>query len=388
MEEVIQAKERARRELRDSEEQLKLAQTAGRIGSWQWNPAEGAYRWSEECYEIFGIDRGEKSFAAKWMASVNSADLPLLHAAMAESAERGEMELDYRYDHPVRGTRWIHTKAKAFGHDPSGTCWFGICHDVTDRKQIENVLRESRSLLESIVEERTKELRSISAELLRSQDEERRRIARELHDSFGQYLASMKINLDLISQKGLAREGSLPKLISDCLDIVEKCIVETRTLSHLLHPPLLEEAGFASAAQWFVEGFAKRSGIEAHLDVSPEFPRLPNETELALFRALQESLTNVHRYSGTSVVDVSIQADAEEAVLVVRDYGCGISPEVVSKFRNYGTGVGIGLSGMRERLKEVAGQLELSCDDSGTKICARVPLCPPNLKQAHSTNAA
>lgn len=391
MEQIIHAKERAERELRDSEAQLKLAQAAGRIGSWEWSPAEGTYRWSEECYEIFGIDPAERSFAAKWMAAVNPVDLPVLHTAMAQSAERGEMELDYRYEHPTRGTRWIYTKAKAFGRNQSAMRLFGICHDVTYRKQIENVLRESRSLLESLVEERTAELRKLSAELLHSQDEERRRIARELHDSFGQYLASMKINLDLLAQRIPAdaqEQGDLVKLVSDCLDIVAKCIVETRTLSHLLHPPLLEEAGFASAARWYVEGFAKRSRIDVHLDVSPEFPRFPDAAELALFRALQEGLTNVHRYSGASVVEVTLEADAEEAVLTVRDYGRGISPDIVSKFRDHGTGVGVGLSGMRERLKELGGQLELSCDGSGTRISARVPICPPVLKQSHSTNAA
>ena len=391
LESIIQAKEKAERELRDSEAQLKLAQSAGCIGTWEWSPAQGTYRWSQECYEIFGIDPRETSFAAKWMGALNPADLPLLHAAMAESAEHREMELDYRYEHPTLGTRWIHTKAKAFAQGSSAMRWFGICHDVTDRKQIENVLRESRSLLESLVEERTTELRKISAELLRSQDEERRRIARELHDSFGQYLASMKINLDLLAQRisaGDQEQGRTAKLVSDCLDVLGKCIIESRTLSHLLHPPLLEEAGLASAAGWYVEGFAKRSGIEVHLEVSPEFPRLPDGTELALFRALQESLTNVHRYSGTSVVDVTLSADAEEAVLIVRDYGCGISPDVLSKFREHGTGVGIGLSGMRERVKELAGHLDLSCDGGGTQISARVPLGPPNLKQAHSRTAA
>jgi signal transduction histidine kinase len=391
MEEIIYAKEKAERKLRDSEDQLKLAQAAGHVGSWEWNAADNTYGWSEECYEMFGIDPEEQSFAARWTAAVNHADLVLLHAAMAQSVDSGEMELDYRYEHPMRGTRWIHTKAKAFARDPSAIRWFGICQDVTDRKQIENVLRESRSLLESLVEERTAELHKLSAELLHSQDEERRRIARELHDSFGQYLASMKINLDVLAQRLPAtdqQKGDLARLVAECLEILSKCLVETRTLSHLLHPPLLEEAGFASAARWYVEGFAKRSGIEVNLDVGIEFPRLPDAAELALFRALQESLTNVHRYSGASAVDVTITADAEEAVLTVRDYGHGMSPDIVSKFRDHGTGVGVGLSGMRERLKELAGQLELSTGIGGTRISARVPLRASKLQKARAIDAA
>lgn len=245
-------------------------------------------------------------------------------------------------------------------------------------------------MLEVLVEQRTADLRRLSAELLQAQDDERRRLARELHDSFGQYLAVLKIDLDQLAGAGpfsdLERKHNAG-LLSECLETVEHCIVETRTLSHLLHPPLLDEAGFASAAQWYVEGFAKRSKIDVRLDLPNDLPRFPAAIELALFRALQESLTNVLRYSGSSVLDIKVAVDAEEVSLSVRDYGRGISGEILRKFRDHGSGVGIGLSGMRERMSELGGQLELSSDGQGTTVCARVPISKPTYL-ARSTHVA
>lgn len=277
-----------------------------------------------------------------------------------------------------------------FARANTGSRLFGIAHDITERKQVESILQQSQSTLEVLVEQRTAELRRLSAELLQAQDEERRRLARELHDSFGQYLAVLKINLDQLAGAGpfaeLARKHNA-ELLSECLETVAHCIAETRTMSHLLHPPLLDEAGFASAARWYVEGFSKRSKIDVRLELPDDLPRFPT-AELAFFRALQESLTNVHRYSGASAVDIKVAVDAEEVSLTVRDYGRGIPAETIQKFRDHGSGVGIGLSGMRERMKELGGCLELSSDGQGTTVCARVPISKPHTQLARSTNVA
>ena len=390
MESAIVAKDKAEREHRESEAQLKLAQAAGAIGSWQWNPDNESYQWSKECFEIFGIDPAESSFAAEWRRGIHSADLPIVLAAIADSRESGEFEVDYRYEHPSRGTRWIHARAKIFARN-SVNSLIGVCHDVTSRKEVEAVLRQSRSLLEVLIEERTSELQKLSSELLRSQDEERRRIARELHDSLGQYLASLKINLDLLTRADPTtgrQQRNRADLLSDSLDIVQQCISETRTLSYLLHPPLLDEAGFASAARCYLEGFAKRSNIKVNAEIPDTFPRLSSAVELVLFRALQESLTNVIRYSGSPVVDVIMKAGIEEALMTVRDYGCGIPPEVLRRFREHKTGVGVGLSGMRERLNDLGGQLELASDGHGTTVAVRIPLMLRRHNQARSTSAA
>lgn len=391
LEQTMAAKEAAEHELRDSESRLKLAQLVGHIGSWEWKPQGDRYTWSDECYDIFGIDPADATFVTKWMAALNPIDLAALKAEMTCCAENREFDFDYRYDHPFRSQRWIHTRARVFTSAAGDLTVSGIAHDVTERKQVEAFLQESQSMLEVVVEQRTADLRRLSAELLHSQDEERRRIARELHDSFGQYLAILKIDLDQLADLGFSDDlhrKHNEQLLSECLETVERCIVETRTMSHLLHPPLLDEAGFASAARWYIEGFSNRSKVKVRLDLPADFPRLASVIELGLFRALQESLTNIHRYSGASEVDICVATDAEEVSLTVRDNGRGIPAEIIRKFRDHGSGVGIGLSGMRERMSELGGRLELSADARGTVVCARVPLSKPASKVVASKNVA
>jgi signal transduction histidine kinase len=232
--------------------------------------------------------------------------------------------------------------------------------------------RQAHAEMESLVERRTSTLRQLSLRLLQTQDGERRRIARELHDGVGQYLASLKMNLDQLQR----REGSevRAELFSECLQAVERCITDTRTISYLLHPPLLDEIGFASAAQWYVDGFAQRSGIRTKLDLPPDLNRLAALVELTLFRILQESLTNVHRHSGSSAVEIQLTVDAQNVILAVTDFGKGIPVEALRKFRGNGTNMGVGLSGMRERLADLDGQLDIRSDASGTTVSATIPL--------------
>ncbi len=211
-------------------------------------------------------------------------------------------------------------------------------------------------------------LRGLSVRLLELQDQERRKFSRELHDSLGQYLVGVKMNLTMLA-------NSIPtnNLVSESMALLDEAMTETRTISHLLHPPLLDETGFASAARWYVEGFAKRSGIPTTLDLPEEMGRLPEPLELALFRVLQESLTNVHRHSKSPKADVSLRLFRNEIVLRVRDYGKGIPPEVLGRFRHHRTHGGVGLAGMRERIHELGGQLEMESNDDGTQIVVRMP---------------
>jgi PAS domain S-box-containing protein len=375
LEQVIASRKRAEQALGDSEARLRLAQRGGRVGSWEWDPSDGAYRWSDECYDIFGIQSAEKSTEA-WKSAIDPEDLSRVEKAMRCCLEGEECDFEYRYHHPGLGTRWIHASAKMFTSESRFLCMFGIVHDVTDRKHLEELRQQSHSVLESLVNQRTAELRKLSLTLLRSQDEEHRRIARELHDSFGQYLASLKINLDILGglEKHDGKQELKLQIIIECLNTVQLCIQETRTLSHLLHPPLLDEAGFVSAARWYVEEFSRRSAIETRFEVPPQFNRLSPALELALFRALQESLTNIHRYAGSSKVDISLVLDNGAVELRIQDYGCGIPAEKLQNFREHGSGVGVGLSGMRERLAELGGRLEIDSDARGTTICARAPV--------------
>jgi len=160
--------------------------------------------------------------------------------------------------------------------------------------------------------------------------------------------------------------------LRDARCLIDRCIADTRTLSHLLHPPLLDEAGFASAAKWFVEGFGQRSGIVTQLDLPEHIHRLPTRMETALFRILQEALTNVHRHSGSRAVQVRVALDNSRVILTVRDFGMGVPREVLDRFWKTGN-VGVGLAGIRERLKELGGALEIESNLDGTLLRATIP---------------
>jgi signal transduction histidine kinase len=169
--------------------------------------------------------------------------------------------------------------------------------------------------------------------------------------------------------------NSLPDnaLIGESLKLLDQALTETRTISHLLHPPLLDETGLGSAAKWYVEGFAKRSGIQTSLEIPDDFGRLPSSLELALFRVLQECLTNVHRHSKSTKADVSVQLTKNEVSLRVRDYGGGIPSDVLERFRHHRAHGGVGLAGMRERIHELGGNLEMESDSHGTQVRASLP---------------
>jgi PAS domain S-box-containing protein len=248
--------------------------------------------------------------------------------------------------------------------------------DVTEYRRMEGALRQSevrlrlaKDELESIVEERTAALQRLSAQLLSVQDSERRQIARELHDSLGQYLVGLKLNVEM-----LRRSPGREELWSQSETLMQRCISEIRTLSYLLHPPTMDEAGLVSATRWYVEGFGQRSGLKLTLDVPSDLARLPESVELALFRMLQETLTNVHRHSGASAADILMLQDADQFVLEVKDNGRGMRPETLSRFRATGAGMGVGLTSIRERVRELAGRLKLESNANGTLLRITIPI--------------
>jgi signal transduction histidine kinase len=210
--------------------------------------------------------------------------------------------------------------------------------------------------------------RRLSARLLQLQDDERRKFSRELHDSIGQHLAAAKMVLSRLA----ADKDSDPRC-SECLNLIDQAIKESRTISHLLHPPGLDEAGFSSAATWYSEGFANRSGLNLKINISELPRRLPREIEIALFRVLQESLTNIHKHSRSSSAEVSFEADREHATLRITDHGTGISKEVLTRFQTLGTS-GVGLAGMRERIRELGGKFEVQSSPTGTTVQVVVPV--------------
>jgi signal transduction histidine kinase len=215
--------------------------------------------------------------------------------------------------------------------------------------------------------------RLMSARILELQDSERRRIARELHDSVGQFLAGLKINLN---QLETANGSEAPKLISETIVLTDYAIQEVRTISHLLHPPLLEELGFLSAARWYVDEYGKRSQVKVSLSIDEPIERLPRDVEIALFRVLQETLTNVYRHAAARAVAVRIMCRNGNVHLSVSDDGKGIPEDVLAKFRG-GAAPGIGLAGMRERLAEFGGQINVESSSAGSVIEAIIPTDAP-----------
>jgi signal transduction histidine kinase len=231
--------------------------------------------------------------------------------------------------------------------------------ELTARRKAELIARDSEE-----------SMRRLTARLLHLQDEERRKFSRELHDSLGQYLAGVKMNLDMFFSNNQPPD----RLLTEAMNLLEQSISETRTISHLLHPPLLDEAGFTSAAKWYIDGFAQRSGIEVKADLPDSADRVPRPIELGLFRVLQESLTNIHRHSGSAKAEIALKILPGKVLLTVEDFGRGLPQELLAAFRSNGTNSGVGLAGMRERMRELGGQLNIRSTPTGTLVSATMPL--------------
>jgi len=268
----------------------------------------------------------------------------------------------------------------------------GSTRDITERKRAEAALRRSQEslrelaeTLESQVQARTRELetrnndvllqsdqlRELSIRLMTTQDEERRRLAREMHDSAGQIVAALSMNLSQIAGKIEDAGSELREPVEEALTLARELDQELRTTSYLLHPPLLDELGLRAALAWYVEGLQQRAAIQIDLSVA-EFDRLPNDLELTIFRVVQECLTNIHRHSGSKTAHIHIALDRAGFLIEVRDFGQGISAQKLTTIRHRGAGVG--LRGMRERLRPYAGDVRIdSTEGHGTTITITVP---------------
>ena len=253
-----------------------------------------------------------------------------------------------------------------------------MTRDFTERMETQKALERKlpKDATPSVVfQDSEKSLRQLSLHLLRTQDEERRRIGRDLHDSLGQYLAVLKMKLDSVASLiGGKQDEMAAKEFGQCIRLMEDSIREVRTVSYLLYPPMLEEMGLKSAIPWYLDGFSARSGIKTTFEVQTEFGRLPRESELALFRVLQEGLTNVHRHSGSPTAHVRLLVEGRNGVLEIEDDGKGIRPELLEEFcQDWMGGLGIGVRGMNERMRQLGGRLELASNDQGTTVTAKVP---------------
>jgi signal transduction histidine kinase len=255
------------------------------------------------------------------------------------------------------------------------------------RRSAEAQLKAANDHLETRVDERTSELRDknelllrqqqmvreLSGQLLKLRDEERRRIARELHDGVGQLLAAACMEMARVRDEEQKLSPEAAKHASESTELVKQAAAEIRTMSHLLHPPLLDEIGLEAAVSWLAQGFTERSGIVVDFSIEPGFSRLPDTLELAVFRVVQESLTNVHKHSGSKTARIHLlQADGY-VHCEIRDEGTGISPEKMRLFDSYGS-IGVGLRGMRERVSQLGGVLDVHSSARGTTVTAVLPI--------------
>ena len=243
----------------------------------------------------------------------------------------------------------------------------------------EEQLRHAQAELERKVQERTTELSmanenlsELSGQLQQLRDDERRQIARELHDSVGQLLASLGMNIATVQAQAQKLDPAAARAVSENSVLVQQIGKEIRTISYLLHPPLLDVAGLSSALRWYVDGFSERSNIKVDFETPSEFRRLSDQMEIAIFRLVQECLTNIHRHSGSDRAKIVIREEDGSVVVEIKDAGKGIPLEKQLELSAGRTGVGV--RGMRERLRQFGGDLDIQSDGSGTLVTARLPL--------------
>lgn len=309
--------------------------------------------------EIFDIPL-EKFIGAPLNDFVFGEDRELLAHLIADAninIVRGEIRLDSHRQHP----RTIRLTLSPVREQGVHTICV-VATELTELIETNEALRVSEL-----------SLRQLSARLLKLQDEERRRIARDLHDTTGQKIAVLSMTLDRLAKLVDARKVDVKDALMESRDVVGKIGEEIRTLSYLLHPPLLDECGLASAVLWYAEGFKKRSGIHLSVSIDEELVRLTTDAETALFRVLQESLTNVHRYSGSPSAEIRIFQSASKVHLEIIDHGKGVKAGMERPAFAGAPTLGVGIPGMRERIRQLGGQLEVEFSNEGTRVYASLP---------------
>lgn len=323
---------------------------------------------SERFYEYTGA-LPDSAQGMGWMQYVHPDDRRQVELQWQNCLKNAEpYESEYRLRGRSGEYRWFRARAMPV-RNSSGvvTKWYGTCGDIHDHKLLEDAMRKDAASLERTVRARTEALRKLSGRLMTLQEEERRRIARELHDSVGQELAAAKMHLDRV----ILADPEPQSITFEAVESLKRAIQQVRTISHLLYPPLLDEVGLVSALRWYLEGLTARSGIKISFCASPErFPRLPREMEAAIFRIIQESMTNVYRHSEATEGSVLLSQVADSISIQVIDNGRGVTDEIL---RMDASALGVGLGGMKQRVEEFNGKLRVAATSPGTMIEAVLP---------------
>lgn len=308
----------------------------------------------------------EQESGSGWVKDVHPDDLDrCLQTYISSFDARRSFELEYRLRHHTGQYRWIIDRGVP-RYTPDGTFegYLGGCVDLQSQKEAAEKVQ----------------IASDTSRLMKMQDEERRRVARELHDSVGQTLAVLSMSLTQLVDRAEIIAPDLVREGKEIEQLVEQLQREIRTTCYLLHPPLLDECGLASALKWYVQGTAERSGIAITLDIAEDFGRLPRDMELAIFRVAQECLTNIHRHAKSKTASIRVARRNGIVWFEAEDHGKGISSERRAEIESRGAGVGI--SGIRERLHQFHGEMRIESDGSGTRVFASIPV--PN--EARSTD--
>jgi PAS domain S-box-containing protein len=347
----------AEKALRESEQRFRVITDASPIMVWMAGTDKLCYYFNKGWLDFVGRTL-EQEAGNGWTDNVHPEDFErCLQIYVSNFDAQRPFEMEYRMRHHTGQYRWILDRGVP-RYTPDGTFegYLGACLDIHAQREAAEKVR--------IADDVTR--------LMKAQDDERRRIARELHDSAGQTLVVLGLNLAQLVRKAevcapeLAREGK------EIEAIVQQLHREIRTTSYLLHPPLLDESGLTSALSWYVDGLAERSDVAITLEVASNVGRLPSDMELAIFRIVQECLTNIHRHSGSKTAIIRVAREPDGVRVEVQDHGKGMQPERLDQIQSGGSGVG--MRGMRERLRQFHGEMQIETNGTGTSVIARIPV--------------
>lgn len=393
--EDITSQVEAQTRLREIEERARFVAESSDVGFWFCDLPFDKLIWDKRVKAHFWLPEDAEVTIDTFYNRLHPDDREPTRQAIAHSIDNHlQYDIEYRTMSDRGEHKWIRAIGRTSYDDRNAPKRFdGVTLDVTARRKTDDALRASETkyreladTLERQVQARTLELRKsneeairisrglreLSLHLLRVRDEERRKIARELHDSAGQLLTALDLELSGLELSLQGSEDREFKQLAASKQLVQQLQREIRTTSYLLHPPLLDEAGLVSALRWYVQGLDQRSGLQTEIDIAENFGRLPRDMELVVFRLVQESMTNIHRHSGSKTAFVRVTRDNASVRIEIRDQGKGIPPGKLHEIQTGGSGVGV--QGMQERLRQYGGSLLIDSDGTGTRVSAIIPI--------------